>query len=192
MTILGFKKGSGESVWDIKKGIGWVSRELHEQYRVNIPLVDVVVSGYFDTIGIYEKPSPVQSEQATRMLSLVGFNKEEIHKSFRESSYGEQRLALLLRAIIKLPTILILDEPTQGLDDHHRVQFQRGLEQLLKNIPITTLFVTHRAEEIPQWLTHQLIYTPNKVVHTNSSNDTEPLGHKVTVSPFQRDMFEKN
>lgn len=163
ISILGFKKGSGESVWDIKKGIGWVSRELHNQYRVNIPLIHVVISGYFDSIGIYEKPSLFQIESSKDLLSRVGFSAKEMNKPFKECSYGEQRLAILLRAIIKKPKLLILDEPSQGLDDEHRLMFENGLTKLIKNSNITTLYVTHRKEEIPNWLTHQLVYTKKEM-----------------------------
>ena len=144
--VLGFKRGSGESIWDLKKHMGIVSAELHRQYRVNGDLLTVVLSGFYDSIGLYQQPEHYHIEIAQQWLAKIGLLEQQ-HSSFRSLSYGEQRLALIARALIKSPYLLILDEPTQGLDELNRHRLLNFLEHLAEQKHSTMLLVSHRKDE---------------------------------------------
>ena len=144
--VLGYKRGSGESIWELKKDMGIVSAELHRQYRVNGDLLTVVLSGFYDSIGLYQQPEHNQIEIARQWLEKIGLLAQQ-HSSFRRLSYGEQRLALIARALVKSPYLLILDEPTQGLDELNRHRVLNFLEHLAEQQHSTMLLVSHRKDE---------------------------------------------
>lgn len=149
ITLFGRKRGTGETVWDIKKRIGLVSTSLQQDYRVGGSAKMVVVSGFFDSIGIYSDPSPRQLEIAQEWLELLHMD-HRTGDTFRELSYGEQRLVLLARAMVKQPDLLILDEPCQGLDDVNREMVLKLVDHLARTGNTQILYVTHHPEdEIP-------------------------------------------
>ena len=146
LYLFGVKRGSGESIWDIKKHIGIISGNFHRQYRVNMPAVKIVLSGFFDSIGLYERVTNDQLKVARQWLSILGLlDKEE--QLFNKLSYGEQRLLLLARAMIKLPNVLILDEPCQGLDLKNEKQVLALIDFIAANSQTHILHVTHNKEE---------------------------------------------
>ena len=147
LTLFGHKRGSGESIWQLKKDMGIVTPELHRQYRVNSGLLTVVLSGFFDSIGLYQQPENYHITYAQQWLKKVGL----IHKEktlFNDLSFGEQRLALIVRALIKAPLLLILDEITQGLDEFNRHRILKIIKMIMKESNSTILFVTHRKDEL--------------------------------------------
>jgi len=150
VTICGFKRGSGESVWDVKKQLGQVSYALHVEYayRCTSNLIETVLSGFYDSIGLYREPSYAEIRAAERWLEIVGLL-EKRAEPFLRLSYGEQRVALILRAVIKQPPLLILDEPCHGLDARHRGEVLTIADYVGKNTDSTILYVTHdRAEQL--------------------------------------------
>ncbi|XPF95144.1 ATP-binding cassette domain-containing protein [Colwellia sp. RE-S-Sl-9] len=146
IQVLGYQRGSGESIWELKKQMGIVSSEMHRQYRVNCDLLTVVLSGFYDSIGLYEQPSPSQVIIARQWLEKIGLLAHQ-HSMFNSLSYGEQRLALIARALVKSPYLIILDEPTQGLDELNRHRLLNFLEHLDKQQHSTMLLVSHREDE---------------------------------------------
>ncbi|TEW54313.1 ATP-binding cassette domain-containing protein [Psychromonas sp. RZ22] len=144
--VLGYKRGSGESIWELKKQMGIVSAELHRQYRVNGELLTVVLSGFYDSIGMYQQATPAEIKIARQWLDKVGLLAQE-HTLFKSLSYGEQRLVLILRALVKSPYLIILDEPTQGLDELNRHRILNFLEHLEQQKHSTMLLVSHRRDE---------------------------------------------
>ena len=131
VTVFGFKRGSGESIWDIKKYYGLVSGALHLDYRVNGPAINVVLSGFYDSIGLYEKPSDEEIAIARRWLKLAGLAHKE-RTAFKSLSFGQQRLLLIVRALVKNPPLLILDEPLQGLDGYARALVKSFISYMMK------------------------------------------------------------
>lgn len=155
ITLFGQKRGTGESIWDIKKNIGIVSTLFHRDYRVNISALNTVISGFHDTTGIYRKPTILEIETANQWLNLAGL-KSIAKKPFASLSYGEQRLILILRAMVKHPLILILDEPCFGLDVFNR-ELVLNLVEIIASSPDTTiLFVSHHEEDFVKSIKNHL------------------------------------
>ena len=147
IKIFGARRGSGETIWDIKKKLGIVSYRLHVEYRmVGATLLAVIVSGFKDSIGLYEQATDTEIAAAKKWLALGGFAGRE-GESFNSLSYGEQRAILILRAVVKAPQILILDEPCHGLDESFRQKILDLLELIAKSGTTTLLHVTHDPTE---------------------------------------------
>lgn len=142
------RRGTGESIWDIKKRIGFVSPELHLYFDPGATCFEVVASGLFDTIGLFRIPDPGQQEAARlwmRLLSLDGI----ADRRLSQLSTGQQRMALLARALIKNPSLLVLDEPCQGLDEEQSAYFTDLIGKLCEAFEKTLIYVTHVTGEIP-------------------------------------------
>jgi len=155
ILLFGKKRGSGESIWEIKRKIGWVSPELQIYYHRNITCQQVVCSGFFDSIGMYRSCSSEQ--QALTLEWMQTLTIEHLaHRALRSLSAGEQRLALLARALVKNPTLLVLDEPCQGLDAEHRSHIIKFLDQLCRKTAVSMIYVTHHADEMPEAISHIL------------------------------------
>lgn len=144
--VFGFQRGSGESIWQIKQYIGFVSNSLHLQYRVNSSVRHSIISGFYDSIGLYQTPSKQQVQIADQWLELLGLS-HYASQSFQQMSFGDQRLILIARAMIKHPTLLILDEPCLGLDDINRQRVLALIEHICHAENTTVLYVNHHAED---------------------------------------------
>lgn len=147
--LFGKRRGSGESIWDIKKHLGIVSYRLHVEYRMvgGTDLQSVIVSGFKDSIGLYEPATDFELAMARAWLKLAGFAGRE-KEAFASLSYGEQRAVLILRAAVKSPRLLILDEPCHGLDEDFRGKILDLLETVAQTGTTTLLHVTHEPSEV--------------------------------------------
>lgn len=159
LFLFGRLKGSGESIWDTKKHFGLVSNELHNKYIKGWRVLDVVVSGFFDSVGLYDDSGSKEIDQAKRWIAALGLTPYEI-QYYHEISFGQQRLVLLARAIIKKPRILILDEPCVGLDDYHRQLILKVLDAIAESSLTNILYVTHVADERPSCINQLLRFVP--------------------------------
>lgn len=157
LYLFGIKRGSGETIWDIKKNIGYVSPSFHLDYRVNTSIINVILSGYFDSIGLYEQPGDHKINLALQWLDIIGL-KEIANKSFKSLSFGQQRLVLIIRALVKQPPLLILDEPLQGLDALSRELVKRFVEFMMNNGDTQVLFVSHHLDDCPRGMNNKLIF----------------------------------
>lgn len=146
VVVFGHRRGTGESVWDIKRHLGMVSNDLHRRYSVRCDVLSVVCSGFHDSIGLYDPVSEFQRRLATEWLEAVGMA-DRAREGFQSLSYGEQRLVLIARAMVKSPLLLVLDEPTQGLDELNRERILSSLEIIESRQHSTLLFVSHREDE---------------------------------------------
>lgn len=160
LTLFGRRRGSGETIWDIKKHIGYVSSSLHLDYRVSTTARNVILSGYFDSIGIYQAVSDRQQKLTREWLHILGMDNTTADAPFHSLSWGQQRLALIVRALVKHPALLILDEPLQGLDPLNRQLISRFIDILMGEGETQLLFVSHHAEDAPQCITHRLTFVP--------------------------------
>ncbi len=149
IRIFGNRRGSGETIWDIKKRLGIVSYRLHVEYRMlgGTSLLAVIISGFRDSIGLYEQPTDSEIEAAKKWLALGGFAGRE-SENFGNLSYGEQRAVLILRSAVKTPEILILDEPCHGLDENYRSKILHLMELIGNGGTTTMLHVTHDPSEV--------------------------------------------
>ncbi len=149
VRIFGNRRGSGESIWDIKKKLGIVSYRLHVEYRMlgGTSLRDVIISGFRDSIGLYGAGTDVECAAANKWLTLAGFSGRE-NESFGTLSYGEQRAILILRSAVKSPKILILDEPCHGLDESYREKILKLISLICESGSTTVLHVTHDPSEV--------------------------------------------
>jgi molybdate transport system ATP-binding protein len=148
VTVCGMKRGSGESIWDVKKKLGQVSYALHVEYAYHSRsnLIETVLSGFYDSIGLYREPNYAEIRAAERWLDVVGLLSKRA-EPFLQLSYGEQRVALIIRAVIKQPPLLILDEPCHGLDARHRAEVLAIADYIGKSTPSTIVYVTHDPAE---------------------------------------------
>ena len=152
--LFGKRKGSGESIWDIKKRIGVVSSELQIHYRKRMKACDVVLSGFFDSIGLYRKCTTEQLAAAEQWMKLLGI--AYASEWYDQLSYGQKRMVLLARSMVKSPTLLILDEPCQGLDRSNRQVILDLVDHIGRETKTHVLYVTHHQNEIPSCITHVL------------------------------------
>ncbi len=161
--LFGRRRGTGESIWDIKKRLGIVSYRMHVEYRAlsGLSLEEILLSGLHDSIGLYQHCGDAERGLARAWLSLAGFAGRE-HERFDRLSYGEQRAALIARAVIKCPPILILDEPCHGLDETARERVLGLLEAIGSGGVSTLLHVTHDPSEALPCERHVLELRPDE------------------------------
>ncbi len=155
IELFGHKRGTGESIWDITKHIGYVSPEMHRAYLKNLPALDIVASGLFDTVGLFMHPTEEQLEICRGWMDIFGIGNLADRPYLRLSS-GEQRLCLLARAFVKDPELLILDEPMHGLDFRHCSRVKSIIDAFVQRPHKTLLMVTHYESELPSCITHRL------------------------------------
>lgn len=155
ISLFGHKRGTGESIWDIKKHIGYVSPEMHRAYLKNLLAIDVVASGLHDSVGLYVRSKPEQRNVCKMWMEMFGIERLK-DRSFLQLSSGEQRLVLLARAFVKDPDLLILDEPLHGLDTCNRLLVKNIIHSFVEREGKTLIMVSHYMEDFPECMTHLL------------------------------------
>jgi len=160
ITLFGRKRGSGESIWEIKRHIGYVSPEMHRAYQKDLPAIRIVASGLHDSIGLYVKPKPEQLGICEFWMNVFGVAHLK-ERTFLKLSSGEQRLVLLARAFVKDPELLILDEPLHGLDTLRRALVKEVISAFARRTEKTIIMVTHYAQELPDCIDKRIVLTRN-------------------------------
>jgi molybdate transport system ATP-binding protein len=143
--IFGQKKGSGESVWEIKEKIGYFSSNITDKFKGRHSVEHMLISGFRDSIGLYSKPTETQKQKSKEWLQLLDFW-DQRHRLFKDLSLGQQRLLMTARALVKHPPLLILDEPTAGMDDTSAALLIAFVNKIANETDTTIIFVSHRNE----------------------------------------------
>ena len=156
IALFGHPRGSGESIWDIKRHIGYVSPEMHRAYLKNIPALDIVASGLFDTVGLFMHAAPDQLDVCRFWMRVFGIE-ELAERNYMHLSSGEQRLCLLARAFVKDPELLILDEPLHGLDETRCQRVRAVIDCFVHRPHKTLMMVTHFPAELPPCVDRHLV-----------------------------------
>ena len=147
-SLFGRKRGTGESIWEVKKPIGFVAPELSRFFPRNQTLLKVILSGLMDTMGLFKKVSLAQEALALEWIRT--FHLEDYQDVyFHQLPLEAKRWALLARALIKKPSLLILDEASQGLDEKQRIVFRDTLQWILEHCELTVIYVSHYEEDLP-------------------------------------------
>ncbi|MFT3930222.1 MAG: ATP-binding cassette domain-containing protein [Spongiibacteraceae bacterium] len=161
LFLFGRKRGSGESVWELKANCGIVNTPLQLNNLNRQRVLEVVASGLYDTIGLYQNCTGREKELTLEWIHAVGLDELKQHR-FDQLSFGEQRLALLARAMVKSPPLLILDEPCIGLDGEHKRQFIALVERIAQQGYTQILYVSHVPEELPNCINQWLQLVPHE------------------------------
>lgn len=144
--VFGYQRGQGESIWQIKQFIGYVSTALQWEYRVSTSVRNVIISGFYDSIGLYSRYTETQRDIADQWLELLGMH-YRADEPFNQLSHGDKRLLLIARAMVKHPPLLILDEPCLGLDDMNRQLVLALIEKICASSETAVLYVNHHSED---------------------------------------------
>ena len=144
LTLFGRKKGSGETIWDIKRQIGYFTPAMVEQFKHNDTVENMIVSGLVDSVGLYTQPTDLQKDIAKNWVGMLGDSYKK--KMFQSLSIGQQRMVMVARAMVKHPPLLILDEPTIELDDENSSLFIEMIHAIAAEKKIAILYVSHRDE----------------------------------------------
>ncbi|SFE84699.1 ATP-binding cassette domain-containing protein [Thermophagus xiamenensis] len=158
IVLFDRRRGSGESIWEIKREIGYMSPELFQYFPGNFTCRQVIESGFFDTIGLYQKVAYDQQEKAGRWMKVMGLE-EDSDMLFTDLSTTRQRLCLLTRALVKNPKLLILDEPCQGFDEGQQQGFRNLIDAIAQISSLSIIYVTHYREELPKCIEYELKLT---------------------------------
>ena len=162
------KETSGGNLWEIRKSIGFVSNVLQENYLEDIFGFEVVISGFFSSIGLYQEISSIQKKIALKWIKKFRLDKIS-DKKFGTMSYGEKRKFLLARAMVHQPKWLLLDEPCTGLDPGSREEFLFYCQELIKD-NCTLIYFTHSIEEIIPQMSHLITMDSGKIMQIGALN----------------------
>lgn len=173
VSLFGHRRGSGESVWDIKSRFGRVDARMQFAFPSGCTVIDTVLSGFFDSLGLIDTPGDRQRATAMQWLRALGLD-QAAGDEFAAQSFGMQRLILLARAVVKNPTILLLDEATLSLDARHVTLMLNALDHVVEHSDSQLLFVSHSAGEVPACINQTLTFIPGADGSTVSVEDRSP------------------
>ena len=159
IRLFGRRRGSGDSIHDIRRRLGFMSCEFHLRYTPRLSAFEVVLSGFFDSVGLYRTADARQAESGRSLMETLGIG-ALAGRAFPHLSFGEQRMVLLARAVVKLPELLVLDEPCQGLDRVNRRRVIQMVDRICRLSVTHIIYVTHHPDEMPACITHRLTLLP--------------------------------
>jgi len=156
-----------DTIWALRKKIGFVSPHFQANYRATLTGAEVVASGYFSSVGLIEPVTSLQKKKVRQLLD--SFHLAPLgDKNILRMSYGEFRAVLTMRALINDPEILILDEPFDGLDAPAKAAFAKALERAASK-GTRLIIVTHHPGDLPTCITHVLVLEKGRIVSQDRS-----------------------
>ncbi len=155
IVLFDRRRGTGESIWDIKRNIGYLSPEFFQYFPPGMTVIQAIESGFYDTAGLFRRPEPAKTALCRQWLDVFGMAPLASLR-FGDLPADAQRLCLLARALVKIPPLLLLDEPCQGLDNRQKQRFMGILNQICRRLPVTLVYVSHYEDEIPECVTRCL------------------------------------
>ena len=155
IRLFGKDRGVGQTLWETRERLGVVSHDLSSAYQKRMSAMDVVCSGFFDSVGLYRYCDAVQTTTASRWLAQMDISALS-QRPFNELSQGQRQMILIVRAMVKNPKLLILDEPCTGLDPENRHTVLSMLERIGRSGVTGLIVVSHHENEIPACITHRL------------------------------------
>lgn len=170
IQLFGYRRGTGETIWDIKAHVGFVSADFQRNFPLGMTGLALVVSGFQDSMGVHQKPTGTQLITSRQWLCHLGI----AHLGSRycsSMSWGELRQLMIVRAMVKKPNLLILDEPCQGLDDIQKQMILDLVEKCCENFAINFIYVSHESEITLKGVSHHLEWLPG---------ESRPLKHRVS------------
>ncbi|MES2650214.1 MAG: ATP-binding cassette domain-containing protein [Bacteroidota bacterium] len=173
LYLFGNRRGSGESVWDIKQHIGLISPEFHWYFDATSTVWESIASGFYDTVGLFQHIPYTRSRQVDELLDYFGLT-EHKNEQLNTLPLGKQRLTLLARTIIKNPELLILDEPCQGLDQQQTLHFNQLVDELCSN-GMTLIYVGHFEFQVPKKITHRLFLNQGRLIENINAYEQKEL-----------------
>jgi molybdate transport system ATP-binding protein len=173
IRLFGRDRGPHQTLGDVRGQLGVVSHDLAAAYQKRMTALDVVCSGFFDSVGLYRHCTARQVQHARGSLSAMDAA-ELAQTPFNQLSQGQRQMVLIARAMVKIPRLLVLDEPCSGLDPENRTTVLHLVERIAG--PKTSLiFISHHAHEIPACTTHRLVLDRGRVVRCG------PIGEERSV-----------
>jgi molybdate transport system ATP-binding protein len=163
IVLFDKKRGTGESIWDIKSKIGFVSPELYQYFPTDNSCLQVIESGFYDTLGLFRPSVKTKTDLALNWMKALEIDQYARHL-LKNIPASAQRLCLLTRALIKNPALLIFDEPCQGLDDQQQQHFKSVVDAICSISNVTLIYVTHYQHEIPESVDRVLRLDKGEVV----------------------------
>jgi molybdate transport system ATP-binding protein len=164
IVLFDKKRGTGESIWDIKKKTGFISPELYQYFPADSSCLQTIESGYYDTMGLFRPSDKAKAERALQWMKVLEID-QYARQLLKNIPASAQRLCLLARAMIKNPALLILDEPCQGMDSQQVLHFKALVDTICQQTNITIIYVTHYAEHIPDSVQQVLRLAAGEVVN---------------------------
>jgi molybdate transport system ATP-binding protein len=161
VRLFGRRRGSGETIWDVKRNVGLLSPEFHLYFTEPLSAERTAATGFFDTLAD-RATTPEQDARVKQLFAAFGIT-HLAGRAFKCLSTGEQRLVLLVRALVKRPPLVILDEPFQGMDAAFTACCRDWLDRELGDDQ-TLLFVTHEPGELPRSVARTLRLEKGRVV----------------------------
>ena len=157
VKVFGKLRGAGFSIWKLKRRIGLVSNALHRQYPGRTRVLDVLLSGFHDSVGLYEAAKASERRLGLDWLRSLGLS-DKANSRLENLSFGDQRLLLIVRAVIKNPPLLVLDEPCSGLDGPRRQRILALVDQIAAHGTSTVLYVSHENDVMPRCIRQHLVF----------------------------------
>ena len=162
VRVAGQQLGPGRSIWDQKSWMGWVSPELETYYPANARTFDVVLSGFASSMGVHASSTPEQTHLALTWLDCLGL-RAHADTAFADLAPEVRRLALLARAVVHAPSLLLFDEPCQGIDSAGRTTLSAAMAATVASLGAAMIYVTHDPEEIPDSVMHLLVLERGRI-----------------------------